>query len=521
MLARTQNSVTRLVNRAIIQLDPVVAFARRRPSTTLVLLLGLHLIVWTAIPILLGHSLPLDTVEGLALGKEWQLGYWKHPPLAWWFEDLAYRISGTTNVVYLLGPLSTVTCMYLVWRFARKVVEPTSALVAVLSLESIHFFNYSAVQFNQDVLLLPFWVLTSWFFYRAVIDSRGSDWLLAGIFLALAFWSKYAALALAGTLIFVLLADPLARRSWRTPGPYMMALTVLIVLSPNLKWLVDNGFLPLRYADERAIAAARWYEYLWFPLRWSFSQLFYLIPALILLAVSFLGFRARDTPTDFARRYVTALAFGPFALTTVTATVFGRLLIPMWGYPFWTFLPLAVVMWCEPIGNTARMLRFSAAFLLLFAAAPTAFILADFIVPLQQDRPKASQFPSQLLAETITRQWRERTGTPLYYVGGANMPPSAGPGEFAANTVAVYSPDRPHVVVHGELRLSPWVNEEDVERRGLVLVWQAEGPPRLPDNLRTNFPRAELQPSLLLPRRMHYPGKPEVVGYAFVPPQPQ
>jgi hypothetical protein len=455
LLSRVQNAAINLVTRAIIQLEPVVAFARQWPGTALAVLLGLHLIVWTAIPIIMGHSLPLDAVEGLALGKEWQLGYWKHPPLAWWLDDLAYRVSGTNTSVYLLGPLSTVTCMYVVWRYAREVIEPIGALIAALSLESIHFFNYSAVQFNQNVVQLPFWVLASWYFYRAVIDARFRDWLLAGIFLALAFWSKYSALALAGTLSLVLLGDPLARKSCRTPGPYLMALAFLIVLYPNLKWLLDNGFLPFHYAVERAVAAAHWYDYLWFPLRWSFSQLYYLVPMLILLAVSFWGTRLRDTPTDFARRYVMALAVGPFVLTTVTAMVSGRLPIPMWGYSLWTFLPLAVVMWYKPMDNKIQLLRFFAAFILLFVAAPTAFILADRIEPLFRDRPKASQYPSQLLAETITREWRERMKTPLYYVGGAYLPPTAGPGEIAANTVAIYSTDRPHVIVHGDLYLSP------------------------------------------------------------------
>jgi hypothetical protein len=32
-------------------------------------------------PILICPNLQLDLVDDLALGKEWQLGYWKHPPL--------------------------------------------------------------------------------------------------------------------------------------------------------------------------------------------------------------------------------------------------------------------------------------------------------------------------------------------------------------------------------------------------------------------------------------------------------
>ena len=60
----------------------------------------------------LSHNLQLDLAEDLALGREWQLGYWKHPPLPWWLADLAYRVAGDVRAVYLLGPVSAAVCMY-------------------------------------------------------------------------------------------------------------------------------------------------------------------------------------------------------------------------------------------------------------------------------------------------------------------------------------------------------------------------------------------------------------------------
>ena len=71
----------------------------------LAVVLALHVVIWTALPALLSHNLQLDLAEDLALGREWQLGYWKHPPLPWWLADLAYRIAGDVRAVYLLGPL--------------------------------------------------------------------------------------------------------------------------------------------------------------------------------------------------------------------------------------------------------------------------------------------------------------------------------------------------------------------------------------------------------------------------------
>ena len=56
------------------------------------MVLALHVVIWTALPALLSHNLQLDLVEDLALGREWQLGYWKHPPLPWWVADAIYRL---------------------------------------------------------------------------------------------------------------------------------------------------------------------------------------------------------------------------------------------------------------------------------------------------------------------------------------------------------------------------------------------------------------------------------------------
>ena len=148
----------------------IIAFACREPGRACALLLGAHLVVWTVLPILVCRNLQLDLAEGLALGKEWQLGYWKHPPLPWWIEDLAYRAAGDVRVVYLLGPLACVVAFYAVWRLGCRITTPQTALLAVVMLEGLHFFNFTAVKFNHDVLQLPFWALTALFLHRAITE---------------------------------------------------------------------------------------------------------------------------------------------------------------------------------------------------------------------------------------------------------------------------------------------------------------------------------------------------------------
>jgi len=513
----------------------LVDYASRRPVAALGWLIGFHLVVWTLVPILLSKNLQLDLVEDLALGREWQLGYWKHPPLPWWLADLAHRVTGQIDAVYVLGPLAAVLCFYAVWLLAREIVGDVKALIAVVALEGIHFYNLSVVKFAHDQVQLPFWAFTGLFFWRALVRGRIPDWALAGVFLAGAFWSKYAVFALAATLGLVLLCDPYARRAWRTPGPYVMAAAFAIVVAPNAWWLATNDFMPLHYVDSRAVTATRWYHVIVFPLRWIGGQALNLAPAIVLLALLYVPRRAGDEPPQaadrgFNRRIVAALALGPFLVTTLVAVVIGRQPVTLWAYPFWSFAPLAVLLLLPPTLDPVRLRRFAAAGVAVIIGFPIIFALIEIGEPLLNNRLRATQFPGRLVAETLTQRWRERTGGPLVYVGGAMIFDRSGPapreiagaGEFAANNVAVYSADRPHVVVKGELALSPWIDPTDLERRGLILTWESHET-EVPENLKRAFPRLEPQPPLSLPRLGFLPWisrEPVIVYYALVLPRP-
>ena len=442
-------------------------YARRAPGTCLAVVLVLHVVIWTALPALLSHNLQLDLVEDLALGREWQLGYWKHPPLPWWLADLVYRLTGDVHAVYLLGPLSAAVCMYVVWLLGRDIVGGFQSLIAVLALEGIHFFNFSVPKFAHDQMQLPFWALTGLFLYRALANGRAKHWLLAGASLALCFWSKYAAFALAGSIGLFMLFDPKARASLRTPGPWLMALAFLVVIAPNVNWLVETGFMPMRYVDARAKIATQWYHVFTYPLQWTASQLFFIAPAIGLIALALLAHGDRRRP--WTRRCPSRDAIlrcwrsGRSLVTTALALLAGRLPVAMWGYPLWSFAPLAAIAWFGPVTGSAQVRRFAAGFLIVFVAMPLAYVTVEALEPPGATGPRRHNFPAGSSPRSDAERWREKFGTPVPFVGG---------GEFATNNIAVYSPDRPRVIVHADPAISPWVDRDDLRKRGAVLVWE-------------------------------------------------
>ena len=86
----------------------LLAWIAARPGRAFAAFLALHAAVWTALPALLYPNLPLDLIEALMYGREWQLGYDKLPPLPWWLVQIAYRLVGHDFAYYLLAQIAVV-----------------------------------------------------------------------------------------------------------------------------------------------------------------------------------------------------------------------------------------------------------------------------------------------------------------------------------------------------------------------------------------------------------------------------
>src|SRR5436305_2489130 len=96
-------------------MSALTSFVERRPTAAFGAFLVLHFLVWTALPALLYPNLPLDLIEGLTYGHEWQLGYDKLPPLPWWMIELLNRVLGIDAAFYALAQLAVIAAFALVW----------------------------------------------------------------------------------------------------------------------------------------------------------------------------------------------------------------------------------------------------------------------------------------------------------------------------------------------------------------------------------------------------------------------
>src|SRR5262249_56060073 len=125
-------------------------------------------------------NLPLALMGALTYGREGQRGYDKLPPLPWWLVELVYRTVGVDAAYYGLARIAVVAAFAAVWLTARPLVGAVGALVAVLFLDGLHYFHFTAAKFNHDVLQLPLWAFAGYAFHAGLRRGRMAHWLLLG-----------------------------------------------------------------------------------------------------------------------------------------------------------------------------------------------------------------------------------------------------------------------------------------------------------------------------------------------------
>jgi len=492
---------------------PLLAWIAAAPGQALAAVLLLHAAVWTILPTLLYPNLPLDLIEALVYGREWQLGYDKLPPLPWWLVEIVYRLIGHDSAYYLLAQVAVVTALWLVWLTALPLVGPIGALVSVLIVDGLHYLNYTAAKFNHDVIQLPFWALAGFAFHRALRGGWIGHWLLLGVAIGMALWAKYFVVVLAAPLALFILFDREARKSLATVGPYVAAAAALITAAPHIVWLVQNDLLPFTYAEHRALPSRGLIDHVWHPLQFGIGQAIFLIPSLLIALPLFVlrrpGAVAKLGVDAFDRRIVDCLAFGPVVTVLAMSAISGRSTVAMWGYPLWLFLGFWMVLFARHVLDESRLARVLIIWPVVFGCLALAFIVNYAVLPNYDHRYRAVLFPGSDLGRELSQRYRAATGRPITYVIGSM---------WDGGNVAHYAPDHPRVLIDGKPERAPWIDLANLRTKGALVVWTAGDLNAVPPGLRTIAADAAVQPPFQL---RYLRGDSSLnVGWAILHPRP-
>ncbi|NKN39042.1 glycosyltransferase family 39 protein [Agrobacterium sp. a22-2] len=359
----------------------------------------------------------VDEAYAIAVGTQWQLSWFDHPPMAFWWvkamREIARPFFGQDVPVLVLRlPFVIAFTMTSVVMFSltSRLWGPRAGLWMVLALTLAPFFSVSAGSWVvPDGPLLLFLSLTAWLMERILFSRDAPErerclWLAAGLTLGLAGLSKYhAAIFAMGAALFII-GTP-HRRHLTRPAPWLAVLIAGMVASPVFIWNVQHDWVAFVFQSSRGVGSdgPDWSGFA----RSVFGQAAYLGPWTLVgaLAASSLVLRAsaiRCGPAGF----LAALGL-PTILLFTAVPLWGGDALPHWQMPGWLFLlPIlghsiaTLEAWRHSAARAARSFAFAAGAVL--AVGILAVLVIRYTPPSQAETARLGL--NAFLEESVT--WR-------------------------------------------------------------------------------------------------------------------
>ena len=391
-----------------------------------------HLIIWTLVPYFSNKNLPLDVIEALAWGQDFDLGYNKHPPLSAWIPGLLFKIFGNKDwVYYLLSQIFIVISFIFLWKLSSFFLKKKSQiLLSVLTIEGIAFYTFETPQFNVNICQIPLWIGTIYFFLKSIKNNKIADWIFLGTFSALGFLTKYIFVYLLISLFFYLIYIFFIRKKINFNFLYTVLIFFLIT-APHFQWLIRNDFTTIYYALKRGgLNEFNIYNHLLNPFKFLINQISILLPFLLLI---YLLIKKIKIKLPFDNQKFIFLLFSfllPFFLILITSMVTGSRIRTMWMIPFYSLIGVFFIFLYQDSINLKKLKNFNILLIIFLVISPTLYSLRSIY------NDSRTGYEGKKIALQIEKEWKTISKDEISNVGFS---------EWYAGNLSYHLSNRPKV----------------------------------------------------------------------------
>ena len=391
-----------------------------------------HLIIWTLVPYFSNKNLPLDVIEALAWGQDFDLGYNKHPPLSAWIPGLLFKIFGNKDwVYYLLSQIFIVISFIFLWKLSSFFLKKKSQiLLSVLTIEGIAFYTFETPQFNVNICQIPLWIGTIYFFLKSIKNNKIADWIFLGTFSALGFLTKYIFVYLLISLFFYLIYIFFIRKKINFNFLYTVLIFFLIT-APHFQWLLQNDFTTIYYALKRGgLNEFNIYNHLLNPFKFLINQISILLPFLLLI---YLLIKKIKIKLPFDNQKFIFLLFSfllPFFLILITSMVTGSRIRTMWMIPFYSLIGVFFIFLYQDQINLKKLKKFNILLIIFLIVSPTLYSLRSIY------NDTRTGYEGKKIALQIEKEWKTISKDEISNVGFS---------EWYAGNLSYHLSNRPKV----------------------------------------------------------------------------
>jgi hypothetical protein len=478
----------------------------------------LHALLWTFVPGISEPTPDPKIAAGLAIGREWMLGYPGLPILAPWTLQTVYAVFPSVLLMKALSPFAVALAGWYVFGLARRIVGEQHGALATLAMVGVSPVSFPIGALDSATIQMPLVAGMCLAWWRAVREGNRAGWLLFGVTGALVFYAGVQGLFVFALLVAITVltgSGKAAFRKFNSQAPAFAGLVIFaLIAAPRIWWLWEHNFSGL-YENPitgfEPVGVMKSYEAAGAALAGHLGFLLLIAIATPIFASSRLGTVsfARAPLPGFSAIAGIGLAVLPFVTVAAAAILFG---IRATADAFAPVLLYSGLLAFLLAGETVRVCRQRLAAVtacILLVLPPLAIIAVNFGAP-WFGRGLMTNWPAQPIAQIMTDSFNNRTGKPLNVIVG---------GPLYAAEIALASRDRPHIFPNADRKLATWIKDGTLAKEGGVVFWpvvrgNAAPPTWLTALLPPFVPEAPLAFSWRLPGVVD----PVKLGWAIIPP---
>ena len=168
-----------------------------------------YLFIWVGLTTLFYNEYGIvgAVAENVAWSNHLDVMYYKHPGLGALFIKIVSFVTFGNYILMasLASRLCILTSLIYIYKICRLYFseEESALLVMATTFSGFYLFRYF-LSYDQNIILLPFWVIATYYFLLVKKSNMSKDWILLTIFTALGVYAKFEMLLLsAGMLMYI------------------------------------------------------------------------------------------------------------------------------------------------------------------------------------------------------------------------------------------------------------------------------------------------------------------------------
>ena len=261
-----------------------------------------------------------DEAQYWLWSKNLDFGYYSKPPLLAWTIALVCLIFGNSIFIIKMIPVflyCVSSCV--VFLISKKLNNNTQlAFLTATTFFLMPGVSVSSFLVSTDILLILFWALALLQILKIKEKPDSFNFILLGIFVGLAFLSKYAAIYFIFSII-ILLFEKIIRNIFlkNKLSFFCFIITVVVIVAPNIVWNTNNNWSTFSHIGDNAgldRVSFNFFE----PIKFISSQILMLGPLIFLFFVFGLG---KNFINDFETRFLLIFSFPIFFIVLVESAL--------------------------------------------------------------------------------------------------------------------------------------------------------------------------------------------------------